>query len=313
MLLALCRAGSSLVAVGERGTILRSDDDGRQWQQVSAPVSVSLTGVTTPDGRRCWACGHGQVVLRSDDGGQHWQTVFDGPRAAQVELAAARASGHAEAIRTAERWVKEGADKPFLDLHFFDADHGLVVGAYGAVFATDDGGKTWRSRRTDVPNPAARHLYRLQTRGDALWLVGEQGALYRAPRRDAAFVPVALPYNGSLFGLVGSGSALLVFGLRGNLWRTTDDGVSWQRVSMPAPVTLTAGTRLRDGSLVVADEAGKLLRSTDDGATFTLMNLPRGAAFTDALATAEGALLLTSARGPVRLDLTASTALRPAS
>ena len=42
------RAGNRLVAVGERGTILLSDD-GQAWRQVPSPVSVGLTGVSFGD------------------------------------------------------------------------------------------------------------------------------------------------------------------------------------------------------------------------------------------------------------------------
>ncbi|MFX9023723.1 photosystem I reaction center subunit IV, partial [Acinetobacter baumannii] len=45
VLLSVARAGERLVAVGERGTIVRSDDQGQSWQQVASPVSVSLTRV----------------------------------------------------------------------------------------------------------------------------------------------------------------------------------------------------------------------------------------------------------------------------
>jgi len=312
VVLALGRAGARLVAVGERGTILVSDDDGRVWRQVPSPVSVSFTGVSFSDEQHGWIVGHGQVVLATTDGGLTWGRQLDGTQVAQIELAAAKASGDAGLIRTAERLVAEGADKPFLDVHFFDASHGLVVGAYGSVLATDDGGKTWRSRRADVPNPGSRHLYRIHARGDAAWLCGEQGLLYRAAGRNEAFTPIPIPYKGSFFGLVSTKTALLVHGLRGNLWRTPDDGATWAQVPMPAPVTITGAAVLSDASIVLVDEAGKLLRSTDEGASFTAVSLAKAAAFTDVLAGRGGAVILASARGPLRLDAFGASAATPA-
>ena len=296
------RAGNRLVAVGERGTILLSDDDGQAWRQVPSPVSVSLTGVSFGDDQHGWIVGHGQVVLTTSDAGQTWTRQLDGTQVAQIELTSAKASGDAGLIRTAERLVEEGADKPFLDVHFFDATHGLIVGAYGSILATDDGGKTWRSRRADVPNPGSRHLYRIHLRqqgsDQAVWIAGEQGLLFRAPDATSAFTPVPTPYKGSFFGLASTKTALLVHGLRGNLWRSADDGATWAQIAMPAPVTLTAATVLTDGSVVLVDEAGKLLRSTDDGASFTQVSLAKAAAFTDVLPGRDGAAILASARGP---------------
>lgn len=298
VVLGLGRAGARLVAVGERGTILLSDDEGQRWRQVASPVSVSLTGVSFGDEAHGWIVGHGQVVLTTADGGQTWTRQLDGTQVAQIELAAAKASGDAGLIRTAERLVQEGADKPFLDVHFFSATQGLIVGAYGSILATDDGGKTWRSRRAEVPNPGSRHLYRIHTRDQAVWLAGEQGLLLRAVDATTAFTVVPTPYKGSFFGLASTQTALLVHGLRGNLWRSTDDGASWTQVPMPAPVTITGAAVLSDASLVLVDEAGKLLRSTDDGASFTQVSLAKAAAFTDVLPGRGGAAILASARGP---------------
>jgi LPS export ABC transporter protein LptC len=44
--------GSDIVAVGERGTILRSADSGRSWVAAAVPTRTTLTGVSfAPDGR----------------------------------------------------------------------------------------------------------------------------------------------------------------------------------------------------------------------------------------------------------------------
>ena len=47
-LFAITSAGPRLVAVGQRGHILISDDNGAQWQQVPVPVSIDLTAVHFP-------------------------------------------------------------------------------------------------------------------------------------------------------------------------------------------------------------------------------------------------------------------------
>jgi photosystem II stability/assembly factor-like uncharacterized protein len=304
VLLALARAGERLVAVGERGTILLSDDRGAHWRQVSVPVSVSLTGVSFVGAQHGWAVGHGQVVLRSDDGGQTWQRQFDGVQAAKIELATAKAdSNSSEAqLKTAQRLVAEGADKPFLDVHFFDLEHGLVVGAYGCIFATDDGGKTWRSRRSDLHNPAGRHIYRLHVLGNELYLAGEQGSLYRAASREGRFEEIKTPYAGSFFGVISSRQGdVIAYGLRGNVWRRAVGSNAWVQVATPAPVTITGAALLSDGSLVVVDEAGKLLRSVDDGQSFASANLSKSASFTDVVQASDGSLVLASARGALRI------------
>ncbi|HWH81260.1 MAG TPA: glycosyl hydrolase, partial [Burkholderiaceae bacterium] len=44
-MLAIARAGKRLVAVGERGVVLLSDDDGSTWRQGRAAASATLTAL----------------------------------------------------------------------------------------------------------------------------------------------------------------------------------------------------------------------------------------------------------------------------
>lgn len=308
VLLSVARAGDRLVAVGERGTILLSDDQGQSWQQAASPVSVSLTRVSFTDAQHGWAVGHGQVVLATQDGGKSWTRQLDGVQAAKLELDAV--NGHPQASeeqrKQAQRLVDQGPDKPFLDVHFFDAQRGLVVGAYGAIFATQDGGKTWRSRRADVPNPTGRHLNHLLVQGPSVYLAGEQGALFHAAAPDAAFKPIQTPYAGTFFGIFASSQGdLLAYGLRGNVWRNAAGSETWDKVNTPAPVTITAATRLSDGRLVLVDEAGKLLLSADGGRSFAAVRLKQAASFTDVVQARDGSLVMSSARGAVHVPSSA--------
>src|SRR5450830_215397 len=87
--LAVTRAGARLVAVGERGTVLLSDDAGEHWRQASVPVRVTLTSVRFVNERTGWAAGHLGVILRSDDAGQTWIKQLDGRQAAAAVGASA--------------------------------------------------------------------------------------------------------------------------------------------------------------------------------------------------------------------------------
>src|SRR6266446_13005 len=57
MLLGIAVAGERLVAVGERGVIIWSDDAGTTWSQAQVPVSVTLTAVAFADARQGWVVG----------------------------------------------------------------------------------------------------------------------------------------------------------------------------------------------------------------------------------------------------------------
>lgn len=70
LLVDVAKAGTRLVAVGERGHILFSDDDGAQWQQAKVPSRVLLTSVYFSDDKHGWAVGHDATILASTDGGR---------------------------------------------------------------------------------------------------------------------------------------------------------------------------------------------------------------------------------------------------
>jgi hypothetical protein len=98
--LAVARAGARLVAVGERGTVLWSDDGGAHWQQARVPVQAALTSVRFVDAHVGWAAGHLGVILKTEDGGQSWARL-DGTQAAAALLAAAGGDGVRSAARSA--------------------------------------------------------------------------------------------------------------------------------------------------------------------------------------------------------------------
>ena len=87
----MARAGERLVAVGERGRIILSDDNGVTWRQVHSPTSVTLTHVTFATPVDGWAVGGMGIVLHSADGGLSWTKQLDGIQAADIALAAANA------------------------------------------------------------------------------------------------------------------------------------------------------------------------------------------------------------------------------
>lgn len=265
MLLGAALVGRRLVAVGERGLVLVSDDDGNRWQQQRTPVSVTLTAVRFADTRQGVAVGHGGIVLRTDDAGDSWRMVLDGRRAAQLALDAARASGDPALLAGAERLVAEGADKPFLDVLMPDASTLVVVGAYGLAFGSVDGGRQWTSWLDRLDNPKSLHVYALARRGDIWLAVGEQGLVLRSTDGGRRFSRLAVPYKGSFFvAELMADEDIVLGGLRGNVWRSRDAGASWTQVNTPMPASITASLRTPDGSLLLANQAGFVMKLAAD-------------------------------------------------
>lgn len=288
MLSAIAMAGERLVAVGVRGHVVYSDDQGQSWQQASVPVSVTLTGVCFADAQTGWAVGHRGVILKTVDGGQSWSKQLDGLQAATA-IVQARELQDPEQAHDARRLQLEGADKPFLDLQCLDRQRVVAVGSYGLGFVTHDGGDSWTPSLALLDGTEQRHVNVARLRDGKLYLAGELGMLMRLDGDLQQLEPLGEPYPGSFFGLVASRQgSLLAFGLRGNLFRSSDAGSSWQQVELASSQSLTAGVNLADGGILLVDESGVGWLSRDDGQSFKAVKPTAQFPFAGLLATAQG-------------------------
>lgn len=294
-MLALARSGRRLVAAGERGIVLTSDDDGLQWTQARVPVQVSLTALAFADERQGWAAGHLGVLLQTEDGGATWTLQLEGSAAAVQLLQAATDEA---ARKRAQQMVEEGPDKPFFDIAALGAGRALAVGAYGLAFETHDGGKRWQPLSPRLPNPKNLHLYGVRSIGERLFIAGEQGLLLRSNDGGTSFEALASPYKGSFFGLLAARTGTLIaYGLRGHAFRSIDGGSSWAEAPLGVPMAISAGIERADGALLLLAQNGDLLVSRDDGRQFE--RRPASAPFpATALASGgDGAVVLAGLRG----------------
>jgi photosystem II stability/assembly factor-like uncharacterized protein len=279
----LARAGDRLIAVGQRGHVLTSDDGGRAWQQADVPVSSDLVAVSFPDPSNGWAVGHDGVVLHSGDGGRTWTRQLDG-RSAQALMG------------------PQGAESPLLDVWFRDPSNGYVVGAFGLALRTRDGGRSWEPLRA-IDNPKGLHLYAVRGIGPDVFVVGEQGIAFKLDAEGERSTTLELPYKGTLFGIVGNERALVVHGLRGTALRSTDGGMNWQPVQTGLQVGLTAGTVTAAGRIVLASQSGHVLTSDDDGKTFAAAATPSPLPAAAVVEGSRGALVVGGPRGVQPLAL----------
>jgi photosystem II stability/assembly factor-like uncharacterized protein len=288
LLLGVSRAGKRIVAVGEYGNILLSDDDGKTWSQAKdVPTTVTLTAVHFTDEKTGWAVGHDTLILHTTDGGETWAKQFGGGE----------------------------SDNALLSVFFKDATHGWGVGAFNYTVETQDGGKTWVERKTLVPPaavapgaaapaaPAApastepfdptkakrpddpyaaatgdeNHLNQMFQGPDAdtLFVAAEAGAIYRSLDGGATWTKILTGYIGSFWGgLTAKDGTVYAAGMRGNIWKSKDKGATWTKADTHgADQSISTGIQLADGSFVFVGLGGQVLYS-DDGTTFTLTYRP---------------------------------------
>lgn len=263
------------VAVGRRGHALYSDDS-VNWHQAEVPVSVDLVAVHFPTPNQGWAVGHGGVILHSADGGKTWLKQLDGRALADLLIAywkplvaQADESDTAPdlALLDAERFREEGPGRPFLDVRFKDAQSGYAVGAYNLLLATKNGGQSWQVLSDKTDNPGGLHFNAVRL-GEAgqVYLAGEQGLLLQKNLQTGRFDSLSTPYSGTWFGMLEQRDRLLLFGLRGNVYVSHDQGQHWRKSDTQTENTITAATSLDDGQVVLVTQAGELLISEDTAA-----------------------------------------------
>jgi photosystem II stability/assembly factor-like uncharacterized protein len=243
LLLDVARAGERLVAVGEWGHVVLSDDGGKTWRQARlVPTRMTLTEVAFADARQGWAVGHDAVVLHTGDGGETWQLQFSAAEDKATLLSV---------------WLE-------------NADHAIAVGSFGMVIETRDGGRHWERQpplELDEEQPHLNHLFAGPE--SSLFIAAEFGSVFRSRDGGRTWQHLQLPYEGSLWGGLSLDGAILVLGMRGHVFRSEDLGESWTAVESGTDQSLQAAAQLADGTVVMVGLGGVVATSTDSGRRFT--------------------------------------------
>lgn len=274
-MLGAARAGQRIVAVGDYGIALLSDDAGQHFRQAAKmPLSSTLTAVAFADAKNGWAVGQWGAIVHTADGGETWEI---------------------QRVDTQE-------DRPLFSVHFFDAHEGIAVGLWSLVLKTKDGGKTWQA--VELPPPpeggrADRNLFKaFASPSGSLFVAAERGLVLRSDDRGATWRYLATGYKGSFWsGVALADGSLLVAGLRGTIYRSADDGKTW------APVVSGSKSSVTDlvevgGRVVGVGLDGVRLVSDDHGQSFSWKQRDDRLSLTAAVAQGDGVLAF-SKRGVV--------------
>ena len=305
LLTAIAAAGERLVAVGDRGIIVLSDDGGRNWSQAaSVPTQALLTGVCFLDAQHGIAVGHDLVALASSDAGRTWQRTHYAPE----------------------------AQRPLLDVWCGSDGRAIAIGAYSTYLSSADAGVTWTEQPfTPAPVPEAPgaraatadsargeqgggfHLNRIAAASASrLYIAAEAGRLYRSDDAGASWRQLASPYEGSFFGVLPLGAdAVLAYGLRGNLYRSENGGVDWHKITSGTLAMLDGGTRWGAAGVVLVGLSGVVLVSGDGGRTFTLLQQADHSGLAAALAAAPGTLVAVGEAGARVIEVSAAAGGAP--
>jgi len=288
--IAFAAGGKVGFAVGNSGTILRTEDGGVAWIRVAEiPPLLGLRSVAvSSDGQHGWAVGKAGAMLRTDDEGRTWQKVAGVPEDFTLQAVLFAADGeHGWAagddgvlIRTADggrNWsmAKGIAKSEYLMSVSFAADglHGWTVGDYGAIYHTTDGGQVWQ-KDTDTLTDDYLNSVRFSADGLNGWIGGDEGTILHTADGGASWRKIpGIPTEENIFCVVFTpeGDVGWAVGDRGALLRSANRGDAWEKVAGPPDEeALTSVFFAADGERGWASGAeGAVLRTVDGGLTWT--------------------------------------------
>lgn len=235
-------------AVGRAGKLIMTHDAGKTWTHHEALCEDPLFDVDFVDEKHGWAVGNFGSVLRTIDGGETWIS--------QVLEPMGNASINA--------------------VHFFDAQHGFLVGEYPAweavldenvvvetlsnMFETTDGGMTWKV--VDAGTKFA--LYAINFRDDKHgYAVGTKGTLTHTVDGGATWNVIPTGVEVNLFGLAVSPSAAWAVGTAGTLLKIKEGRV--EVVDLNAYSWLSAVAFSPAGNGLIVGGRGLLYHTQSDG------------------------------------------------
>jgi photosystem II stability/assembly factor-like uncharacterized protein len=295
-----------IIGVGLRGLIVLSDDGGATWRQAQVPVQSDLTALNFPTQQtHGWAVGHDGVILATTDMGETWTKQYDGKMAATALPAYYQKlveAGDASMQRYLNQTIlnaKVPASLPYLGVYFKNEQVGYVVGSFGSILMTQDGGKTWEPLLHQVDNEQFFNLNDIQPIGGTLYIVGERGIIWKLDPMKQHFVSLSTGYRGSFFSIAGHGDTLLAVGLGGTAFRSVDAGATWHQIQLGTSMNLTSISTTADSQRpLIMSQDGEVFIGKADWKTFQALPIKQPMVFASNIAAyTSGRLILVGYSG----------------
>ena len=273
--------GERVIAVGDHGSVYRTENAGQHWQKAESSTRRSLYAVSMADAAVGWAVGQYGTIIRTVDAGRTW--------AIQPSL--------------------EGKENLHLfGVHAVDADTAWAVGVWGTRILTRDGGMTWSDHSVPVTldhplfawlstedqekvreggavyeDVALNDVYCRPRPSEWCWIVGEFGTIFRSEDLGGTWIRgnidrseiedydrrMAVDEAPYLFTVRFSGERDgLIAGLGGVVLRSVDGGRHWSYAATDLRRSFFSIARAAD-RFVAVGEKGLVRFSTDDGKTWT--------------------------------------------
>ncbi|TVP87452.1 MAG: glycosyl hydrolase [Pseudomonadaceae bacterium] len=255
------------VLAGNAGVLLRSADNGGSWQRLQLPTEASLIDLDLCPDQSFIALSFDNRIWHGSADASEW-TAYPLPSSEQMMTAACAPDGSWWAAGGFSTWQvsdDQGAnwqedslyeDAILTNLQFIDEDQAVMLGEFGMLFTSDDGGQSWEPAGSlpDEFYPHASHFNSL----DQGWVGGLNGFIYYTRDGGESWQRQTTPTEVPIFGFINDAQGL--FALGDNATVLGLEGQQWQMLPTPdQPLYLRTGRMLPNQQLLVAGGRGLVL------------------------------------------------------
>ena len=235
--------------VGEKGTIISTNDGGRIWKNIDSGTDKDLYSIAFhKDGKQAWIVGREATILETINGGKSWNSlktgyeeefyavdICDGNKAVCI----VGSNGIILKKKIGKiRWkrIRSSAKETIWSVHFSqEGKLGCAVGAHGTILVSNNEGNTWQKKR--VETMASLYSSTVLRDNKTIWVVGDEGTILVS--RNEGKIWENRPYPMSAWdGWLNSadfsynGETGWVVGASGTMLNTADGGVSWSKYTI---------------------------------------------------------------------------------
>lgn len=188
------------LVIGYGGKVLETNDSGRTWNVIATPTDRALYSIRFANAQTGWICGQAGLILKTTDGGKTWveqksntelylfaiypidptHVYAVGDKSTLVETTDGGATWRARKIAQAQQDISADIalavqDPIFYDVEFTDDQNGWIVGEFGTIRRTSDGGKTWVEQQASLLGGGIVDIFDLPTLFGVHFVNGQEG------------------------------------------------------------------------------------------------------------------------------------------
>lgn len=234
------------------GEIFRSHDEGRTWDLMADMHGKSVRALAlAPSNPKVMIAGALDGIYRSRDGGDNWERISP--------------EHHAE-IKNVESVAIDPLNPQV-----------IYAGTWHLPWKTEDGGKSWHSIKKGVIDDSDVFSIAIDSLNPASVYISACSGIYRSDSAGELFRKIqGIPYAARrtrILRMDPAGHKIVYAGTTEGLWKTTDGGATWKRMTSDRVVVndVLIDPR-RPERVLLATDRGGVLASNDGGATFVASN-----------------------------------------